>query len=129
MINLLYMLFNDRYKMKEEPFPVAKIIINLVFVLFPIAFIYFVANEIVVAVAITTLLGGYFSVEYRKRESIVFIVGIILGLLIELIVNSSLKAFYLQDNLFIMPIWLPIFWGYIFVFIRRMGNLIVSLKD
>lgn len=63
--------------------------------------------------------------RYEKREIFIFIFGVIIGIILELTGNIALGQTWRESSFFKIPIWLPIFWGYGFVVIRRIGNIIV----
>ncbi len=60
------------------------------------------------------------KVEDRSREVIVFFFGLIALTISESIfVSTGVEAFQRRTLFGIMPIWLPVLWGYGFVAIKR----------
>jgi general stress protein CsbA len=87
-------------------------------------------NEYIVSLGILLFMALTFKIKYYKREWIIFIVGIICGIVGELGGDLIYKLQYWDSGSFFgIPLWLPLFWGYGFVFMRRIGNLIVKNKE
>lgn len=64
---------------------------------------------------------------YRRNEFVLFLVGIALGLAIEIGLSSiSRQQYWKNASFFDVPLWLPVMWGYGFVVIRRVGDLIIG---
>jgi len=74
------------------------------------------------------LLGYTFLHRYQKGEVYLFLLGLFFGLILELIGNFYLGQKWAEASFFTVPIWLPIFWGYGFVIIRRIGEIFVERK-
>jgi len=64
--------------------------------------------------------------KYDKGEIYLFFIGIFIGLILELIGNVALGQQWAEASFFRVPIWLPLFWGYGFVVIRRVGNILLA---
>ena len=87
----------------------------------------FTRNEIAFTLVIAGLLLINFKLKYYKNEWLLFLIGSILGFIIEVVLGLIHRMqFWGQGSLFGVPIWLPIVWGCGFVFIRRIGNLIAG---
>jgi len=88
---------------------------------------FFTQKEFYVTLGIILMIGLSFFIEYNKNEWKVFLFGIVLGFLFEIGGDLIYKAQYWENaSLFGIPIWLPLMWGYGFVFIRRIGNILVK---
>ena len=86
-------------------------------------------NELIICVVLIAMMLVTFRIKYYRNELVLFLTGIILGIIIELggdLVNKM--QYWTQGSFFGIPLWLPIFWGLTFVYIRRIGNLIVKSK-
>jgi TctA family transporter len=84
-------------------------------------------REVYVTIGILFLIGLSFAIKYYKKEWKVLLLGMILGFLFEMAGNFVYKAQYWNNaSLFGIPIWLPLMWGYGFIFIRRIGNILVK---
>ncbi|MBI2665201.1 hypothetical protein HYX12_01100 [Candidatus Woesearchaeota archaeon] len=84
-------------------------------------------NEVYVTLGIIILIGASFSIKYYQKEWKVLLFGIVLGFLFEMGGDLVYKAQYWESaSLFGIPMWLPLMWGYGFIFIRRIGNILVK---
>ena len=108
-------------KAKEIFFLLIPIIVALVIFVF-------LRGEIILTVLILLTLIATFKIKYCKKEWQLFLVGFIIGLIFELIGNFLLGQSWPEASFFTIPIWLPIGWGYGFVIMRRIGNIIVDSK-
>ena len=72
------------------------------------------------------LIAYTFLHDYEKGEIYLFLFGIIIGLVLEMTGNLALGQRWGESSFFSIPLWLPLFWGYGFVVIRRMGNIILK---
>ena len=103
------------------------VFILLLFLVLGFLLIWFVKNELVASLGVMVLLVLNFLVKYYKGEWLLFIVGVIIGFLIEVGLSTIYKMQYWEQGSFLkIPLWLPLTWGYGFVFIRRIGDLIVK---
>jgi hypothetical protein len=89
-------------------------------------FLFFFRTEM--AITILAVLGIVltFFISYNKKEYIVFLFGLIIGLIFEIIGNFWLGQNWPEASFFTIPIWLPLTWGYGFVIIRRIGNILIE---
>ena len=107
--------------MKYEKPLLHSIILLLIF-----AIIFIIRNEIFIAIILLVFLIITFKIKYFKGEWALFILGVILGSIIELGGGPYKLQYWEQGSLLGIPIWLPIIWGIGFIYIRRIGNLIVK---
>jgi len=103
-----------------------RLIIPLVFVLF-LCFIY--NTEIGVFILSVLLITYTFSYKYEEGEALLFVIGLFIGTVFELTGTLALGQKWGQSAFFMIPIWLPLFWGYGFVMMRRFGNLLVKIHS
>ena len=67
------------------------------------------------------------KIKYYKGEWKLFLSGLIIGFIFEALAGLIYRMQYWENaSLLGIPIWLPIFWGYGFILIYRLGNLIVK---
>ena len=93
---------------------------------FVLVIFFFTQNELIVALWILFLTAAAFYLEYHKNEWKLFLAGIIIGTIIEIGGDAIAKMQFWDDaSFFGIPLWLPLIWGYGFIFIRRIGNRIV----
>jgi len=87
----------------------------------------FLRQELLISLAIIIAIGFSFWNQYEKKEAILLGIGILFGLLIEIGSDQFYQLQYWDSGLFFgYPLWLFLFWGYAFVLIRRVGNLVVK---
>lgn len=107
---------------------------SLVFQLVPLFLVlvifFFTQNEYAVTAGILVLLTATFAIKYYSDEWKVLLLGIILGFTFEIAGDLIYQAqFWENASLFGIPIWLPLMWGYGFIFIRRIGNILTKTKS
>ncbi len=62
-----------------------------------------------------------------EGETFLFIIGLLLGLVIEVALGLILRTQHWEKaSFFGVPYWLPIIWGYGFVMIHRVGNIVLE---
>lgn len=84
-------------------------------------------NEIFLTAIMLCLILVIFKIKYYKNECYLFLAGIVLGIILESIGNSSLGQSW--DALFFpFPLWIPLAWGFGFIFFRRIGDIILGKK-
>lgn len=106
--------------MKSKNIIVQSIPLLIAFALEPL-----IQNELAYTVVLLILLLVSFKIQYHKREWLLFGVGVLAGLVLEVGAGQIYRLQYWeQDSLFGVPYWLPILWGIGFVYIRRIGNAI-----
>lgn len=77
-------------------------------------------GAVILASAITLRRG------YRPGEGTLFIIGVVIGVIIEVCLGLVYRDQYWEHaSLLGVPLWLPFMWGYAFVVMRRVGDLIV----
>lgn len=83
-------------------------------------------NEMIFTLTIILILLINFKIKYNKGEWTLFFIGLLLGFFIEVILGLVYRMQYWENSILLgVPLWLPIVWGYAFVFMRRIGNTIV----
>ena len=85
-----------------------------------LALIPFVRNDYYLAASFIAITVVAFLVEYRRKDLVLFLIGSLIFSLGEaLFIATDIETFKRTSLFGIMPIWLPILWGYIFVALRR----------
>lgn len=112
--------------MKKNNSKTKEIIIELIPILIVLLLLCLFRNEI--AITILTLLAIIFTftIKYQKNEAYIFLFGLIIGIILELIGNFLLGQSWPDASFFSIPIWLPLTWGYGFIIIRRIGDIIIK---
>lgn len=86
-------------------------------------------NEILISVVLLLIILISFKFVYYKKEWRVFILGILVGFVLEVSGDLIYKLQFWESGLiFGKPIWLFLLWGFLFIQMRRMGNLIIGKK-
>lgn len=63
----------------------------------------------------------------NNKEKYLYIIGVLLGLVIEIGLGLiHRQQMWTNASLWGVPVWLPFIWGLGFIYIRRIGNLIVK---
>ena len=89
-----------------------------------------VRSEFGITIVVLILLAVSFYFKYYKGEWKILVIGIIAGIILEVGGDMLYQLqYWAEGSLMGIPIWLPIFWGYVFVFTRRIGNIIVKKKN
>lgn len=111
--------------MKKETQLILQIFFNTLPVLLMIALIPLIKNDYILAAAAITIIVISFLIRYEEKEYVTLIFGFIIMLFFETIFISTGVETFNRNSLFnIMPIWLPIFWAYGFVAIKRIVRLL-----
>jgi len=84
-----------------------------------------VLNDYLLAIICIAIIIGAFFVKISKHDLAIFAVGFFTMILVEgLFISTGVETFNRNSLLGIMPIWLPIIWGYGFVSIKRLIEII-----
>ena len=99
---------------------VVKIFYNSIPILVMIALIPFVKNDYVLACIYVVVIVVSFMIRIEKNEVLIFVAGFILMIISEYLFISTGVETFIDTSLFgLMPVWLPLLWGYGFVAIKR----------
>ncbi len=86
-------------------------------------------NQWFVLLAIAIAVTYMFSRSYKKGEIQLFVFGTILGFIIEVVMGLVTRhQFWNETFLFGVPVWLPFIWGYGFVIIHRVGEILLGSR-
>jgi hypothetical protein len=97
---------------------------QILFIL-PVAVLGVITNEwLRVSILVVALLVNFKIVYYEIGEWRVFLFGAVAGVFIEL--GHIYLNMQTSPGMFGIALWLPLLYGYGFVFIRRLGNLITN---
>lgn len=86
-----------------------------------------IRNDVVLTAVYAAIVAAMFAIQWRRKDLIVFVFGLFVMTCMEyLFVTTGVETF-LRHSLFgVMPLWLPVLWGYGFVVIRRTAALIAE---
>ena len=104
---------------------ITKIVLESIPILIMLSLVYFIKDDYILAITYIFLLVGFFNVHYEKNDIKMFFLGMILMIFFELIfLNTGIEKFERTSLLNMMPIWIPLLWGYGFVVIKRISLLL-----
>ena len=84
-----------------------------------------IRNDYLLAIVCITIIIVAFLIKRSKHDLLIFAVGFFTMILVEgLFISTGVETFNRNSLLGIMPIWLPIIWGYGFVSIKRLIEII-----
>lgn len=108
--------------MPRKPLGIA---LNAAPIIIMIALITLVQDDILLAALYAAIIIALLAVRNERADLIAFFFGLFIMTFFEwLFVNTGVEVFS-RDSLFgVMPLWLPVLWGYGFVAIRRSVTLI-----
>ena len=110
--------------MKKEA--LKEVLIELIPFLLALIIAFYVKQEIAITIILAAVLLISFKMKYHKKEGLLLFTGIITGLIFEISGNFFYKLQYWSSgSIYGMPLWIPLLWGYGFILIRRIGNIIV----
>lgn len=90
-----------------------------------IALIPFVQNDYVLTALYLAISIAGLIVKYEKYDALLFVVGAIAMTIFESIFISTGVETFIRNSLFgLMPLWLPVLWGYGFIVIKRSGVIL-----
>lgn len=104
------------------PFFIATIITT------PLSKLQNLTGELLITLVYALIVFSLFLIRYKKEELKIFLIGVIAGLIVEGWGRIVFLFSWQKFNSFLpIPIWLLIAWGFGFIAMRRIGN--IMLKD
>lgn len=86
-----------------------------------------ILNDYLLAVVCIGIIIAALLVKKVRYDLTIFVVGSFTMILVEwLFISTGVETFNRNSLLGIMPIWLPVIWGYGFVSIKRLIEIIES---
>lgn len=104
-----------------------RIFLNMLPVLIMIGLIPFISIDPFLALSYLIVIAVALLIKYDKGDLAVLVFGLVTMTIFEyLFVSTGVETFQ-RDSLFgLMPLWLPLLWGYGFIAIRRGAEIIVN---
>lgn len=97
-----------------------EITLNIIPVLLMIGLIPAIPNDYWLSLAYIVTIATSFAVKYTKNDPLFFVSGLLIMTILEYAFISTGVEIFQRNSMFgLMPIWLPILWGYGFVAIKR----------
>ncbi|MBI2024045.1 hypothetical protein HYT00_01515 [Candidatus Giovannonibacteria bacterium] len=99
---------------------ILKILVNIIPAAIMIGLIPLVQNDYLLAVVYIVIIIAAFVVHREQLDFTAFFVGLFAMTISEYVfISTGAEIFTRQTFLGVMPIWLPVLWGYGFVVIER----------
>ncbi len=86
----------------------------------------FSINEVYLSLMLVVILAVSFYFKYTKGEFKLFLFGGVIGFIIEFLLGLIGRSQFWVNTYFAIPVWLPLAWGAGFIYIRRLGNIIIE---
>ncbi|MEK9176840.1 MAG: hypothetical protein AAB923_00935, partial [Patescibacteria group bacterium] len=97
-----------------------RIVMESVLVLFMIGLVPLITDDYILTGVYVLLIAGSLLVKRNPGDLLVFGVGFVVMLATEYFFVSTGAEIFTRNSLFgVMPLWLPLLWGYAFIAMRR----------
>ncbi|HUX35923.1 MAG TPA: hypothetical protein VMV71_02715 [Candidatus Paceibacterota bacterium] len=104
---------------------ITQVFFNALPALIMLALIPLIKNDYDLSLVYIAIIVISFYIKSEKDDLIVFIFGFVVMTIFEnLFVKTGVETFQRDSLLGVMPLWLPLLWGYGFVAIKRSINAI-----
>jgi hypothetical protein len=85
--------------------------------------------ELALTAFVIVITFAMFAVRDHKNEPLLFIIGVIVGLIVEVGTRVfGYQQVWTHASLFGVPYWLPILWGVAFVLVTRFGFTVRGIR-
>lgn len=92
-----------------------------------LAVTFLIKREYFISIALILFLLISLKFSKEKNEWKILVLGTVIGFFMEYMAIFFYKLQYWNEaSFFGMPLWLPILWGIGFIYIRRIGNLVIE---
>ncbi|MEK9158834.1 MAG: hypothetical protein AAB673_02435 [Patescibacteria group bacterium] len=97
-----------------------QILLNMLPVVVMIGLIVVVKNDYILAGIYLFIIAASLIIKYQAKDYLFFIFGFVFMIFAEILFVSTGVEEFIRNSFFgLMPIWLPVLWGYGFVVIKR----------
>ncbi len=104
-----------------------KVILNIVPIALMILLIPFIKNDYILSGIYLGIIIFSLLIKHEKKDIFFFVFGFVALTISEYLFVSTGVETFIRNSLFnIMPLWLPILWGYVFIAMKRTINIINS---
>ena len=101
------------------------IFLNTIPVLLMIGLIPFVQDDYILTALYVGVIVLSLMIKYTRYDILIFFVGVIFMTISEYLFISTGVETFTRNSLFgLMPLWLPILWGYGFIVIKRSVSIL-----
>jgi hypothetical protein len=102
-----------------------KIFLNFIPILIMIATIPLIKNDYFLTIFFAVIIVVSLTIKYTKNDFTLLILGFLFMTISESLFISTGVETFIRNSLFgLMPLWLPFLWGYGFVAIKRLVQII-----
>lgn len=106
---------------------VNKIILNILPIVLMILLIPLIKNDYILSGVYFGIIILSLLIKREKKDIFFFVFGFVALTISEYLFVSTGVETFIRNSLFnIMPLWLPILWGYVFIAMKRTINIINS---
>lgn len=119
--------YNRIYTLRNSMTKFGRTLQEMVPVLLMISLIPILLNDYVLSSAYTIIIIFSLLIKREKYDKRIFLVGFILMTFFEFVFINTGVEIFLRNSFFGMPLWLPILWGYGFVAIKRVLNILEEI--
>lgn len=103
----------------------SEIILNTIPILIMIGLIPVILNDYYLSLIYVGIIAISFLFKKEKNDIKIFIFGFFAMIISEIIFTSTGVEIFIRNSLFgLMPIWLPLLWGYSFVVMKRVIKIL-----
>lgn len=96
------------------------IVMSALPVILMIGLIPLVPDDRILAAIYAVIIVGAFAVRRERHDFLIFAFGVVALTISEyFFVSTGVETFTRQSLLGVMPLWLPLLWGYAFIAIKR----------
>jgi hypothetical protein len=104
-----------------------KVILNILPIILMILLIPLIKNDYILSGVYLGIIVLSLLIRYEKKDIFFFVFGLVTLTISEYFFVSTGVETFIRNSLFkIMPLWLPILWGYVFIAMKKAINIINS---
>lgn len=102
-----------------------KIFLQAVPILFMLGLIYTISDDYLLTALFLIIIAAMLIIKYEKLDFTALVLGTTIMTCGELLfIGSGIETFSRTSLFGVMPLWLPVLWGYCFVAIKRAVNIL-----
>lgn len=99
---------------------IRKVILEALPIALMLAIVYVIQDELIISALFVFIIAVAFLVRYEKLDATALVLGVVIMTLSEIaFVGTGIETFRDTTLFGVMPVWLPLLWGYAFVAIKR----------
>ena len=99
---------------------IIQILLNMIPIVVMVGLIPFIKNDYILAGIYLFIIAASLIIKYYPKDYLFLIFGFVLMIFAEVLFVSTGVEEFIRNSFFgLMPIWLPVLWGYAFVVMKR----------